>query len=159
MTPVPQVPESHSIKFSFSELAESFRIFALIEAFSPGSMKELHDSTGKPFFIAMQRGGWVSKLAITVHRTQQSTDLRTALIAAHQSGEEILVRDYDTAQIYKAHLVSIDPMHRTRIKWNDEYFRFEMAVVGEGVFNVQNESQITWRNENGELTPERGYPY
>ncbi len=159
MTPVPQVPESQSVKFSFTELSESVRIFAIIEAYSPNSMKELFDSTGKTFFIAAQRCGWVSKLLVTIHRSQQTTDLRTALIAANQSGEEILVRDYDTAQIYKTHIVSIDPMHRTRIKWNDEFFSFELAVVAEGVFNVENEAQITWRDASGELTPERGYPY
>lgn len=159
MTPVPIVPESKSIKFVFNELSEAFRIFAIIEAYCPRSVKELVDSTGKTFFISAQRSGWVSKLVVTVHRSQQPTDLRSALIAANQSGEEILVLDYDTAQIYKTHIVSIDPMHRTRIKWSDEFFTFELAVTSEGVFNVENESQITWRDSSGELTPERGYPY
>lgn len=159
MTPVPQVPESHSIKFTFQDLSEAFRVFALIEAITPNALKELRDSTGRSFFVDSQRSGWVSRLFITLHRSQQPTDLRTALIAALQSGEDILVRDYDTAQVYKASLISIDSKHRTRVKWADEFFIFELAVVGEGVFNVESESNITWRDDDGELTPERGYPY
>jgi hypothetical protein len=159
MTPVPIVEESKSIKFSFSGLSESYRVFAIIEASTPDSIREMRDSSGRSFQIASQCSGWVNRLEITLHRSQQPTGFRTALIHANQSQEEIFVRDYDTAQIYKAHIASIDPKHRTRIKWGSEYFTFALAVVGEGVFNVENESEIQWRNDNSTLVPERGYPY
>jgi len=159
MTQIPEVPESKSVKFTFSGLDESFRIFALIAAHSNDALQELRDATGKPFFVAVQRPGWVSRVEVTVHRSQQPWGLRTALIAAQQSGEEVYIRDYDTAQIYKGYVMSIDPKHRTRIKWSDEYFRFELAVVAEGVFDVEDEEEITWRDEDGTLEAERGYPY
>jgi len=159
MNPVPIVPQSRSVKFTFTELSESYRIFAILEADSPQSVRELMDATGKPFYIALQRPGWISRVTVNIHRSQQSTGLRTAIIASHQSGEEILVRDYDTAQIYKGIIISIDPGHRTRIKWSHDYFSFELAITAEGVFNVEEESEITWREEDGVLTPERGYPY
>jgi len=159
MNPIPIVPQSRSVKFSFAQLNESYRVFAILDADSPEALRELRDATGKPFFMALQRPGWVSRVTVTVHRSQQPTGLRTALIAAHQSGEEVLVRDYDTAQIYKGFILSIDTGHRTRIKWSREHFSFEIAIIAEGVFNVENETEITWRNEDGELTPERGYPY
>ena len=159
MTGVPEVPESKSVKLTFSELAESFRVFALLAAYSNDALREMRDASGKPFYIAFQRPGWVSRVEVTVHRSQQPYGLRTALIAAEQSGEEVYVRDYDTAQIYRGFVMSIDPKHRTRIKWADEYFRFELAITAEGVFDVEDEDEITWRAEDGTLEPERGYPY
>jgi hypothetical protein len=159
MTPVPQVDESRSVKFTFENLDESHRIFAVLHAESPDALHEMVDSSGRSFFVARQRSGWVSRLTVTVHRSQQPTNLRTALIASLQSGESVFVRDYDTAQIYKTHVIAIDPGHRTRIKWSGEYFTFELAVVAEGVFDVENESTVTWRGDDSELTPERGYPY
>ena len=159
MTPVPEVEESRSVKFTFAELDESHRIFAVLQAFSPDSLHEFVDSTGRSFYLARQRPGWVSRLVVTVHRSQQQRDLRTALIEAQQSGESVFVRDYDTAQIYETHVVSIDSGHRTRIKWMNEYFSIELAVVGEGVFNVENESVVAWREDDSTLIPERGYPY
>ena len=159
MTPVPQVPESHSVKFSFQQLEESFRVFATIETSSNENLKEIQDAAGRSFFVALQNPGWVSRLLVTVHRSQQPSGLRTAFLAAQQSGEEIHILDYDTAQIYKTHIILIDPKHRTRIKWDDEYFNIELAVIEEGGFNVQNESQVTWRSSSGSLVPERGYPY
>ena len=159
MTSIPEVPESKSVKFTFSGIDESFRVFAVLEAFSNDALREMTDATGKPFYVAAQRAGWVSRVEVTVHRSQQPLGLRTALIAAQQSGEEVYIRDYDTAQIYKGYIMSIDPKHRTRIKWNDEYFKFEFAVIAEGVFDVENESEITWRDEDSTLEPERGYPY
>lgn len=159
MTPVPQVDESRSVKFTYEDLNESHRIFAILQAQAPDALNEMVDSSGRSFFVARQRSGWVSRLTVTVHRSQQPTGLRTALIQSLQSGETVYVRDYDTAQIYKAHVIAIDPGHRTRIKWSGEYFTFELAVVAEGVFDVENESAVTWRDDDSELTPERGYPY